>query len=127
MNPIIKEKWLSALRSGNYKQGKRCLHNKDTDTYCCLGVLCDIAVKEKVIPPPIEYVHGESALDSYGKSDEIDSAFLLPESIVKWSGIPRGGFIMNPANKQVVMYELTSMNDNGIPFKKIADIIEEYL
>ena len=44
MNPKIKEKWLKALRSGEYKQGRESLR-KD-DKYCCLGVLCDIAPKK---------------------------------------------------------------------------------
>ena len=34
----IKEKWLTALRSGEYKQGKYYLKN-DNNCYCCLGVL----------------------------------------------------------------------------------------
>jgi hypothetical protein len=40
MNAEIKQKWVAALRSGNYKQTKVCLHNKEG--YCCLGVLCDV-------------------------------------------------------------------------------------
>ena len=36
-----KDKWVAALRSGNYEQGKYCLRSKQ-NTYCCLGVLCDI-------------------------------------------------------------------------------------
>ncbi len=39
MNPEIKAKWVAALRSGQYKQGDNWLHNKETDAYCCLGVL----------------------------------------------------------------------------------------
>lgn len=44
MKPEIKEKWLEALRSGNYKQGTGKLRQveKNGDTYCCLGVLCDV-------------------------------------------------------------------------------------
>lgn len=32
-------KWVNALRSGDYKQGKCFLHNFNKNTYCCLGVL----------------------------------------------------------------------------------------
>jgi len=41
MNPEIKQKWIVALRSGEYNQGKGylCINNK----YCCLGVLSEIA------------------------------------------------------------------------------------
>lgn len=41
MTAEIKQKWIEALRSGNYKQGTGYL--KATDgTWCCLGVLCDV-------------------------------------------------------------------------------------
>lgn len=38
-------KWIDALRSGKYKQGKSNLARRAGDTieYCCLGVLCEIA------------------------------------------------------------------------------------
>lgn len=38
------EKWLAALRSGQYQKGRGSLY-KNNNTYCCLGVagaLCDI-------------------------------------------------------------------------------------
>lgn len=40
MNKALAMKWVKALRSGKYKQGKTFL--KKGDKYCCLGVLCDI-------------------------------------------------------------------------------------
>lgn len=33
-----KENWLTALRSGEYKQGKGQLHHPKENTYCCIGV-----------------------------------------------------------------------------------------
>jgi hypothetical protein len=39
MDKKIKEKWVQALRSGEYKQGTTLLYNKEQNTYCCLGVL----------------------------------------------------------------------------------------
>jgi hypothetical protein len=39
LSPTI-QKWVDALRSGNYKQGKQYLKD-DQGRYCCLGVLCD--------------------------------------------------------------------------------------
>lgn len=35
-----KDRWVAALRSGKYKQGFETLH--PDDTFCCLGVLCDL-------------------------------------------------------------------------------------
>ena len=37
----VKERWLAALRSGDYKQGKDSLKT-EANTFCCLGVLCDV-------------------------------------------------------------------------------------
>ena len=41
MNKEFKAKWVKALRSGRYKQGKNALRNIDNE-YCCLGVLCSL-------------------------------------------------------------------------------------
>lgn len=44
MNPDLKRKWVEALRSGCYAQGQKYLRQTTDggDTYCCLGVLCDV-------------------------------------------------------------------------------------
>lgn len=39
MDAELKRKWVEALRSGEYKQGRGELLN-DEGAYCCLGVLC---------------------------------------------------------------------------------------
>lgn len=46
---IFKE-WIAALRSGKYKQGRAKLKQRDVageQTYCCLGVLCEVAGLEE--------------------------------------------------------------------------------
>lgn len=40
------DKWVKALRSGEFKQGIGALKDKNNN-YCCLGVLCAIAFPEK--------------------------------------------------------------------------------
>jgi len=42
MDPELKTKWLTALRSGDYKQGTYELRTFDNN-YCCLGVLADVS------------------------------------------------------------------------------------
>lgn len=42
MKATIKRRWLKALRSGKYKQGKEVLYDETDDSYCCIGVLCRI-------------------------------------------------------------------------------------
>lgn len=39
------DKWINALRSGKYKQGKFRLQS--VDQYCCLGVACEVLFGEK--------------------------------------------------------------------------------
>lgn len=41
MNKAVKKRWIKALRSGDYEQGKGVLHRSD-GAMCCLGVLYDI-------------------------------------------------------------------------------------
>lgn len=45
MNPSIKERWVQALRSGNYVQGTDLLRSKSNE-FCCLGVLCDLYIQD---------------------------------------------------------------------------------
>ena len=40
MTPELKTKWIEALRSGKYEQGKHYL--KVNGKFCCLGVLCEV-------------------------------------------------------------------------------------
>lgn len=41
MNAEFKAKWVEALRSGKYEQGRRRLRAND-QKFCCLAVACDI-------------------------------------------------------------------------------------
>jgi hypothetical protein len=38
----LQAQWLKALKSGQYAQGRGIMRNHD-DTYCCLGVFCELA------------------------------------------------------------------------------------
>jgi len=43
MDATIKRKWVEALRSGEYKQGQGALRDARDNTWCCLGVLCEVS------------------------------------------------------------------------------------
>ena len=47
------EKWLTALRSGKYKQAVETLYDPDVDGFCCLGVAC-------VLEYPLHYLKTET-------------------------------------------------------------------
>jgi hypothetical protein len=42
MDAEIKQKWVDELRSGRRKQGYGGLRKVEDDSFCCLGVLCEI-------------------------------------------------------------------------------------
>ena len=44
MNEAVKTKWIEALLSEEYLQGKGCL--KRGEEYCCLGVLTELYIQE---------------------------------------------------------------------------------
>lgn len=54
---LVKTLWLEALESGEYKQARQVLCNKGSASdpesevgYCCLGVLCEVAIKYDLVP-----------------------------------------------------------------------------
>jgi hypothetical protein len=46
LNPNAK-KWVTALRSGRFKQGRSVLNQGDR-ALCCLGVACEVAIEAGV-------------------------------------------------------------------------------
>lgn len=120
MKSDVKEAWLEALRSGEYEQGTGKLQSREGE-FCCLGVLCDLAVKAGVIPPP--EADEESGSYHYGE----DAAFALPpEEVLAWAGLEQ------PSPEVAVegtdgrwTYELVTLNDNdGYTFAEIATVVE---
>jgi hypothetical protein len=102
-------KWLEALRSGEYQQGDTylCYENK----YCCLGVAAEIFQTENT--------HiGLHANDTTKAFD--GSIFSAPPYVVETLGLysDKGGsvYVGHPS--------LAGLNDDGVPFKDIADRIE---
>lgn len=53
MKKDVAEKWVAALRSGEYKQGRGTLRKElslgTTTRHCCLGVLCEVVDPENVL------------------------------------------------------------------------------
>lgn len=85
MNSEVKEKWIAALRSNEYKQTQGYLHTHDG--YCCLGVLCDLYAKEKNMEWKIE---NDGNIRSFDGKDQV-----LPQSVSDWSGVETD-IIKNP-------------------------------
>ena len=114
MNPQIKQKWVSALRSGDYKQTQHRLRKEDG--FCCLGVLCDLYIKDN----NVEWEIDEDNIYRYEKHFTV-----LPPSVVEWVGV-------EDSNPYVIgvtggLCTLAELNDSGSTFEGIADVIEEQL
>ena len=110
MNEQVKQKWLSALRSGDYQQTRSYLRNEDG--FCCLGVLCDLYGKEHNV---------EWKLVDAGIYYEFqDKKAILPLSVIEWAGV-------EDDNPEICETPLSRLNDNGSTFNEIADLIEKHL
>jgi hypothetical protein len=115
MNPQIKQKWVSALRSGEYQQTQRRLH--DENGFCCLGVLCDLYLKENQLEWEPSTHYNNVYVFQY-------MATVLPLSVMEWVGVGEG-------NPYVYVnggpFTLAELNDRGSTFNEIADVIEKQL
>ncbi len=115
MNQAVKEKWLEALRSGEYKQGQQMLkrNQESEDYYCCLGVLCDIHSKET----GVQWVNGTYR----------EEAAFLPASVRDWASLTGCDPMVLRTHPADIGRSLSAMNDGGTSFAGIADIIERDL
>lgn len=106
------QKWVEALRSGEYTQTRGQL--KDYSRFCCLGVACDLFMKET----GRGYWNGDIFYAEDG--GEYEASLLMPP-IMHWLGLEdrSGGYVSNSAPRS-----LASQNDDGKSFSEIADIIE---
>lgn len=110
--------WVDALRSGEYKQGEGRLARVD-NTYCCLGVVCELAIKNG-----LDVVKQIYTIDSCYSYD--DEPSFLPLKVREWLGFNSSD--THGKLSSSIHPSLTSANDSGVAFNQIADLIErEYL
>lgn len=103
------KKWVEAIRSGDYKQGRGQLADGE-GKFCCLGVACDLYAKEH---PDFPTTYAEmvyyGAFEDYGE---------LPEEVQKWLGL------RTTIGSYAIRRTLAEDNDLGMTFPEIADLIE---
>lgn len=131
MNQEIKEQWVNALTNGEYHQGTSELKTIK-DEFCCLGVLCDLAVKAGVAK--WEYLSGSGwllipanvTMEEAKDVGQVGTA-TLPEFITRWADMDRrehNPTVLHGGNS----IALTQANDGlELPFTTIAELIQESL
>lgn len=102
----FKAKWIAALRSGEYKQGRHYLRDED-DQFCCLGVAADLVG-----------VEWEKRPSGVWSAD--DQASMLGDSLCNKLGLSLTGYLRSLGNS------LASLNDDGRSFREIAAVIEAH-
>lgn len=108
MNIPIKQlkKWIAALDSGEYKQGKYTLQHGDE--YCCIGVACNILIpRDKMVFSELceKWIGGSLARDQPGAPEWLRD--------------------INIDFQNKTGFGLTDLNDNmGLTFSEIATLLE---
>lgn len=111
MNKLVKKLWVSALRSGKYKQGKDalCRGNQNGTRHCCLGVLSDIAVKQGVC----------------SRREAFRGNAVLNDKVKKWAELAGEDPFIELGKYSC--HSLAWLNDNDRSFKEISNIIQKEL
>ena len=98
--------WIEALESGKYEQGR--IYLNDNGKFCCLGVLCDILVKNNML---------DITSTTGGVTTYSNAACVLPHKIVKLIGLysDTGELAKNKfVNSLVTLNDTHKMNFKGI-------------
>lgn len=142
MDQTIKEEWIDALGSGEYERGTGALRRPKGDgtgdQYCCLGVLCELAVKEGIIPPgkqpeptDFDYTDPKLAPYYYGPDENDHASGFLPHAVMDWAGLmstdPQVSVPLHErAHGTGGVVSLSGLNDSGdYTFQYIARFIGE--
>ena len=136
MKREIADKWVAALRSDEYTQTRETLACDARTKHCCLGVLCELAIKDGVEMDVVEIEAEELVARTYTMF--AGEAGGLPESVQQWADVKsRDAWVLKDAvddsllDRLPLRYQegarvsLALLNDYGVEFGDIADIIDE--
>lgn len=133
MNSEVKAKWLEALRSGEYRQSRYRLRSLD-NSFCCLGVLCDIYTKEVGGSWKYDKDKFSDAYEMIGGNGDYPVTSKLPGCVRDWAGLEEenpqvfvGAFVGAYIGQKYNFSTLAEVNDSGEDFEFIADLIESHL
>lgn len=127
------DKWLKALRSGEYEQARDALRTDDADgvaRYCCLGVACEVWTDGKFDWQNHRNEGGEELLPGNlylaAGIEGLAERNIERHGVVADSPDVVGGdlFVNYNPYLRLEATSLSTLNDEGCPFSQIADAIE---
>lgn len=113
MKTKVKTAWITALKSGDYKQTTGYL--RENDSFCCLGVLCNLHA----------IAHPKVAVDETDPDSYLGETTGLPFAVMRWAGITSSSGEYDN-QKYFEDRSLDKDNDWGKTFNEIADIINKH-
>lgn len=125
MRRVVRDRWVAALRSGEFQQGQFRLRQTrgDVTQLCCLGVLCELAVADGVLTSETLGALDGARLTVYGDRHAVTT---LPVEVIRWAGLGH-------RDPVIAGFPLTLLNDGADDddvrrhtFDEIADLIEEH-
>jgi hypothetical protein len=127
---------IAALRSGLYKKGIGFLHRTADDTWCCLGVFTDVAIKLGGLGLSREIIPARDYNPEYEQFGGIDTQNLVL-AVAEWLGFGSDTDPSIPLSaedaERMAQDETyaTSMNDWGIslshnPFPDFTDVADAF-
>jgi hypothetical protein len=126
VNPEVKEKWVGALRSGEFRQttGRLRSITREGPRYCCLGVLCELYRAEHPESSWLDAAFLDAASHFVPAPGVEPTGGYLPTEVVEWAGLKS----RNPPLVDGPAVSATDANDNyDWDFARIADAVERSL
>ena len=159
MKEQIARKLVDALRSGKYGQTSEILRaanvvsaqtndgavftDEPANSFCCLGVLCDLYAQEH--PEATWEPYGDAGSCVFNPADNDDrNEELLPAAVMKWADMYSRSGAIRPENNndegealvelracvressRPNVAALADANDKGATFSQLADFIEQH-
>lgn len=120
MDLDIARQWTAALRSGEYQQGVGKLNQNGK--FCCLGVLCELYPDGDLVK-----TYGGVSKEGFNGIVTYDGVSSLPPARVRnWAGLDTEYGDLPLEDKNGGVAYLTKLNDDGMTFDQIADLIDYF-
>lgn len=130
MNPEVKAQWGAWLLEHEGDQGPSALRRETEQgsKFCCLGGLCELAVAAGVTASRHE--EGASYF-SYGADAE---TAVLPPEVREWAGLAHANPVVlipgdydGPFTTPGARVTVAELNDRGMPFREVWQLIDREL